>query len=117
MLRTFKPQTKARQPETVDQALLDGWTRFINTPAYRALMEILNAARTDTKLLLRITDDLKEWGRKMDEQSLVSYEAVSGDPEEVVMLLNMHRSFMRGLLFQSDMGQMSKKRLPTLSDG
>ena len=33
-----------------------------------------------------------------------SYQAVSGDDDEVVMLLNMTRSFMRGLLVQEQYG-------------
>lgn len=100
--RTIKP---ARQkPVSVEQALSSSWTRFINTPAYRALMEILSAARTDTGLQKRLAADLKEWGARLDEQTLQNYEAVSGDDEESVMLLNMTRSFMRGLLFQERYG-------------
>ena len=80
------------------------WTRFINTPAYRALLEILNAARTDELLQARVADDLLSWGQALDEQSLAQYEAISGDDDEIVMLINMTRSFMRGLLVQENYG-------------
>ena len=35
LLRTV--QSRATQPQTVEDALLEAWQRFINTPAYRAL--------------------------------------------------------------------------------
>ena len=105
LLRTV--QARATQPQTVEDALLEAWQRFINTPAYRALMEVLNAARTDSALRQRIASDLVDWGQKLDQQSLARYRSVSGDAEEVVMLLNMTRSFMRGLLIQEQYGVTS----------
>ena len=109
LLRTFLPQN--RKPASVEDALLNAWNRFINTPAYRALMEILNAARTDMALQKRISADLVAWGQKMDQQSLENYSAVDGDDEDVVMLLNMNRSFMRGLLIQEQYGVSREKTL------
>ncbi|NCF34098.1 MAG: TetR family transcriptional regulator [Proteobacteria bacterium] len=102
LLRTV--QSRAAKPKSVEAALLNAWQRFINTPAYRALMEVLNAARTDLALRARISADLVDWGQKLDQQSLTSYRAVSGDADDVVMLLNMTRSFMRGLLIQEQYG-------------
>ena len=49
LLRTV--QSRAAQPKSVEDALLEAWQRFINTPAYRALMEVLNAARTVAQVL------------------------------------------------------------------
>ena len=43
-------------------------------------------------------------GEKLDQQSLARYQSVSGNAEDVVMLLNMTRSFMRGLLIQEQYG-------------
>ena len=91
-------------PSNIEEALMVAWTRYINTPAYRALLEILNAARTDELLQARVADDLLDWGQALDEQSLEQYQAISGDNDEVVMLLNMTRSFMRGLLVQERYG-------------
>ena len=67
-------------------------------------MEVLNAARTDMALQQRISSELLDWGQKLDQQSLARYRAVSGNNDEVVMLLNMTRSFMRGLLLQEQYG-------------
>ena len=105
LLRTV--QSRALQPKSVEGALLEAWQRFINTPAYRALMEVLNAARTDMALRERIASNLIDWGQKLDQQSLARFRSVSGNSEEVVMLLNMTRSFMRGLLLQEQYGVTS----------
>ena len=109
LLRTV--QSRAAQAKSDEEALLEAWQRFINTPAYRALMEVLNAARTDTALRQRIASDLVDWGQKLDQQSLSRYQAVSGNGEDVVMLLNMTRSFMRGLLIQEQYGVTSAATL------
>lgn len=102
--RTFKPSSPGKQPVSVEDALLIAWKKFVNTLPYRALMEILNAARTDSQLQIRIAEDLLRWGRLLDQQSLDTYESKSGDDEEVVMLMNMTRSFLRGLLIQERYG-------------
>ena len=91
-------------PSDIEEALMVAWTRYINTPAYRALLEILNAVRTDELLQARVADDLLDWGQALDEQSLAQYEAISGDDDEIVMLINMTRSFMRCLLVQENYG-------------
>ena len=109
LLRTV--QSRIAEPKSVEHALLEAWQRFINTPAYRALMEVLNAARTDAALRQRIATDLVEWGQKLDQQSLARYQSVSGNAEDVVMLLNMTRSFMRGLLIQEQYGVTSATTL------
>jgi AcrR family transcriptional regulator len=109
LARPFQPARE--QPSSVEEALLLAWNKYINTPAYRALMEILNAARTDTLLQDRISTDLLAWGRALDGQSLAQYAAVSGDDEDVVMLLNMTRSFLRGLLIQARYGSDGVKHL------
>jgi len=102
--RTMPPNSSSYNARTVDEALLRAWKKFVDTPPYRALIEILNAARTDKNLKKRIGRNLVKWRKRMDVQSLESYEAVDGDDEEVVMLLNMNRSFMRGLLMQEQYG-------------
>jgi AcrR family transcriptional regulator len=103
--------------ESVESALMNAWQRLINTSAYRALLEALNAARTDGKLRLRISAELLAWGKNLDQQSLDIYQSAStqlssqqGDAE-VVMLLNMTRSFMRGLLIQEQYGVSPEETL------
>ncbi len=103
--------------ESVDSALLNAWQRLVNTSAYRALLEVLNAARIDRKLRLRISAELVAWGKNLDQQSLTIYQSANeqlpaheGDAE-VVMLLNMTRSFMRGLLTQEQYGVSPEETL------
>ena len=91
---------RVRTPRTVEEALMVSWKRMTNTPAYRALLEILVAARTDEKLQDRISDNLHRWNAALDEQSLVSFESVGGTDRDVVDLLTMSRSLMRGLVIQ-----------------
>ena len=103
--------------ESVESALLNAWQRLVNTSAYRALLEVLNAARIDRKLRLRISAELVAWGKNLDKQSLTIYQSANeqlpaheGDTE-VVMLLNMTRSFMRGLLTQEQYGVSPEETL------
>ena len=103
--------------ESVDSALLNAWQRLVNTSAYCALPEVLNAARIDRKLRLRISAELVAWGKNLDKQSLTIYQSANeqlsaheGDTE-VVMLLNMTRSFMRGLLTQEQYGVSPEETL------
>ena len=103
--------------ESVDSALLNAWQRLINTSAYRALLEVLNAARIDRKLRLRISAELVAWGKNLDQQSLAIYQSgnehlsAQAQDAEVVMLLNMTRSFMRGLLTQEQYGVSPEETL------
>ena len=103
--------------ESVDSALLNAWQRLVNTSAYRALLEVLDAARIDRKLRLRISAELVAWGKNLDKHSLTIYQSANeqlptheGDAE-VVMLLNMTRSFMRGLLTQEQYGVSPEETL------
>ena len=87
---------------------------LINTSAYRALLEALNAARTDGKLRLRISAELLAWGKIwisshwIFTRAPIQLSSQQGDAE-VVMLLNMTRSFMRGLLIQEQYGFRLKR--------
>ena len=103
--------------ESVDSARLNAWQRLVNTSAYRALLEVLDAARIDRKLRVRISAELVAWGKNLDKQSLTIYQSANeqlltheGDAE-VVMLLNMTRSFMRGLLTQEQYGVSPEETL------
>jgi AcrR family transcriptional regulator len=98
--RSFTPLEKKQRPESVEQALLLTWKRMINTGGYRALLEILTAARTDQKLQDRISDNLHRWNRAMDEQSISAYQSKTRDDEDVKVLMTMTRSLMRGLVIQ-----------------
>lgn len=108
--RPFHALNQKTKIHSVEEGLLIAWKKYINTAPYRALMEILNAARTDKQLQLRISSNLLDWGKKLDQQSVDQYQSVSGDDEEVIMLLNMTRSFFRGLLIQERYGGDSARR-------
>lgn len=99
-----RPFARSPNPEaraaSVAEALVAIWKRMTNTPAYRALLEILIAARTDEKLQDRISDNLHKWNDAMDEQSILMYRSVCGTDEDVKALLTMTRSLMRGLVIQ-----------------
>ena len=77
--------------------------------------------RIDGKLRLRISAELLAWGKNLDQQSLDIYQSANteltsqqGDAE-VVMLLNMTRSFMRGLLIQEQYGVSPEETLSYVS--
>ena len=119
LMRTVS--SASQRDENVESALMNAWQRLINTSAYRALLEVLNAARIDGKLRLRISAELLAWGKNLDQQSLDIYQSANteltsqqGDAE-VVMLLNMTRSFMRGLLIQEQYGVSPEETLSYVS--
>jgi AcrR family transcriptional regulator len=96
---------------SVEYALLYIWNKMVNTPQYRALLEILNAARTDKELQKRISDKLLAWGKAMDDHSVLTYRAINGSDEDVKALMNMTRSFMRGLIIQERYKSDQKENL------
>lgn len=115
LMRTVSSATQ--RYDSVENALMNAWQRLINTSAYRALLEVLNAARTDRTLRLRISGQLLAWGKNLDQQSVDIYQSTDtslstaqGDAE-VIMLLNMTRSFMRGLLTQEQYGVTPEETL------
>lgn len=103
--RTMRPyselQNGGKSRKSVVEGLMQAWERHVNTEAYQALLEILNASRVNSALRSRISDDLVSWGAKMDARSIETYESADGANEDVAMLLNMNRCFMRGLLLQN----------------
>jgi AcrR family transcriptional regulator len=104
--RTFAQQSLHRAREGLSEQdiirneLRSVWHDFINTGAYRALLEILVAARTDAQLRTRIEPMLHRYNEQLDQQYRQSYESISGDAAEVEMLLVMNRALMRGLVIQ-----------------
>ena len=93
-------KTQEHHFDSVSTALLWSWQKMVNTDQYRALLEVLNAARADKKLNHRISEDLHAWGRALDQQAVNNYQSVHGTDEDVKALLSMTRSFMRGLVIQ-----------------
>lgn len=99
--RSFAPGPSGEtETRTIREALLHTWQHLINTGGYRALLEILTAARTDHKLQERISENLHRWNRAMDDHSVHAYKSVDRDDEDVKILMTMTRSLMRGLVIQ-----------------
>lgn len=95
-----QPGSGGADTKIVAARLRSGWTDFVNTGSYRALLEILVAARTDAGLRNRIDPILKDWNRLHDQQTRESWEAVSGNDDDVELLMVMHRALLRGLVIQ-----------------
>lgn len=87
-------------PDSVEETLRQQWRRMMNTGPYRALLEILIAARTDRELQTRVSDNLLAWGRTHDRQSIERFRSVGRDDEDVRLLTTLTRSVMRGLVIQ-----------------
>lgn len=99
-VHSLRPEAGRKDTEIVAARLRSGWTDFVNTGSYRALLEILVAARTDAGLRNRIEQILQAWNRAHDLQTRESYEAESGDDDDVELLMVMHRALLRGLVIQ-----------------
>ncbi|MFB9262350.1 TetR/AcrR family transcriptional regulator [Bradyrhizobium erythrophlei] len=97
---TVRPESGRADTEIIAARLRSGWTDFVNTGSYRALLEILVAARTDGGLRNRIDPILQTWNRAHDAQTRESYEAASGEDDDVELLMVMHRALLRGLVVQ-----------------
>ena len=98
-LRAFRAPA-ARRTRELRRELNELWRSVIHTRDYRAMLEILNAMRTDRKLRRRILAILKNWNASIDEAMLQLYTSTSGSDEEVIELMAMSRCLLRGLVIQ-----------------
>ncbi|PCJ70519.1 MAG: hypothetical protein COA62_08040 [Rhodobiaceae bacterium] len=102
--RTNKKPERQIAPDDDDNLvagdLLTNWTYFINTPHYRALLEILIASRTDKKLRAQIEDTLHAYHAQSVDHMMATYESASGREEDAELLPWMSNIFFRGLLIQ-----------------
>lgn len=89
-----------RAGRTVEADILGLWTDLVNTPEGRALVEILVAARTDKTLHLRIAPSLQAYHHDINRGVLALYRSVERDDDDVAMLWNICRAFLRGLHMQ-----------------
>ena len=92
-------------PAAIRTELRSLWGRMMNTRAYRALLEVLTAARTDRLLKARITPHLESSIQAIDQHFARRYDGLSADDErELALLLCANRCFMRGLLIEDQYG-------------
>lgn len=74
------------------------WSRVVNTAAGRAFVELMVAARTDPHLEQALKNALTQWDEDIDQQLRVTYP---DDPELMVMVWDLCRTYLRGLLIQA----------------
>ncbi len=85
---------------TVEAYLTDTWDKVVNTPEGRALIEILIATRTDTKLHRDLADRLVYWDGRLSKSILEVFASPTGDDDDVMLIWSICRTFIRGLLIQ-----------------
>ncbi len=90
----------ASDTDVIAADLRTNWSYYINTPQYRALLEILIASRTDKKLKRQITKTLHDYHRQAVEHIATMYESAIGQPKDAELLPVMSSIFFRGLLIQ-----------------
>lgn len=73
------------------------WRHFVGSRRYQAVLELMNASRTDPELRGRITPTLDRWNRIIDERMAGLFAARSGGADEVELLMQMTRALLRGL--------------------
>lgn len=107
----LKPvQTPHQSNDDTFYLLMDAWTKLVNTPEGRALVEVLVACRTDQSLSDTLSDKLQTWDKLSSESFSKSYSGADGSSEDAALLWSICRSFIRGLLlhqrFVSDQQQL-----------
>jgi AcrR family transcriptional regulator len=89
-----------RAERSLARELLRTWDKGANTDEFRALLEILVKMRTDSKLKARLAKSLQAWHAQAAELTRAGYEAVSGDDDEVALLMAMNACLIRGMVIQ-----------------
>ncbi len=90
------PQTRPQR--SLRRELRDLWSTLIHTQEYHALLEILNAMRTDQPLRARIRPILETWNAAIDQRMVELYESNDGNDTEVIEIMTMSRCLLRGLV-------------------
>lgn len=103
--RTFdRPERRLPEKPTdrdvIAADLQTNWSYYINTPQYRALLEILIASRTDKKLRKQIAPALHEYHEGAMKHITTTYESATDHFEDAELLPIMSNIFFRGLLVQ-----------------
>ena len=94
------PERASDVPHSVGDYIKLTWYKLVNTEGYRALLEILIAARTDGKLQIRLSDTLLTWNEALNEQARKQFTSKLGNELDAEILMTMTRSLMRGLVIQ-----------------
>lgn len=107
-----KQDSALSNPETREAAvrkwLKNTWDKMINTGPYQALLEILLATRTDPVLHQRISRELEDSIRVIDEHFCHQYPDLNeASKAQLLALLCANRCLLRGLLIEAQYGLTS----------
>ncbi|SFU10450.1 TetR/AcrR family transcriptional regulator [Sedimentitalea nanhaiensis] len=103
--RTGKSQNAARRNTvargvSMENDLLSLWSKVVDRPEGRAMVEILVTARTDKKLRDKVEPVLKKYNDDINQDILRVYQSTNGTDEDVVELWAICRVFLRSLHLQ-----------------
>ncbi len=87
-----------RTRRSLRRELQDLWSNLIHTREYLALLEILNAIRTDLPLRIRIRPILEDWNAAIDQEMVKLYKSNTGKDAAVIEIMTMSRCLLRGLV-------------------
>jgi AcrR family transcriptional regulator len=104
-----KQESALSNPATREAAvrkwLTGTWNKMINTGPYHALLEILLATRTDALLHQRISGELEDSIRVIDEHFCQQYPDLDeARKAQLLALLCANRCLLRGLLIEAQYG-------------
>lgn len=87
--------------------ITDSWTSHINSPWYKAMLEIFVAARTDEGLRLRLAPAIAAYSVEAEGRVAVLAARDGTDPEQLKFLIAVSRCMLAGFLVQDALA-MSK---------
>lgn len=104
--RSYRPLDVSNDPIVVaggnpaEAYLVAIWERIVDTKEGRALIEILVAIRTDPELSESLADDLVRWNDLTNAAWSNRFSIRSGNQDDALVIWNVCRTFIRGLLLQ-----------------
>lgn len=93
---------RASKGESLEEQLMIYWTSVVDTPAGRAFLEILTAARTDDDLREAVREVVTDWETGLTAATFERFvgRPVSASAEDVEALWGVSRAFLRGMLLE-----------------
>lgn len=96
--RTMDVGWQGKHPESNIRDILKWIWKNLDTMQGRALVEVLMASRTDTRLNARISKNLIKWNTTIGENLLRNSQQSGPEDDEIILLFEVCRTFFRGLL-------------------
>lgn len=93
----------AEDASGLEEQLVAYWRSVVDTPAGRAFLEILTAARTDDDLRTAIQEVVSDWESGLTAATFERFvgRPVSASAEAVEALWGVSRAFLRGMLLET----------------